>query len=674
MGTRADPVLSWRRRWQQSAAAGLALLLTFVIAVATPAAAAADGVAPRLASGGASLPAMPEGVTRLAGDDRYGTAVAVSQAFAPGVAVVYVATGADYPDALSAAAVAARDGGPLLLTRRHVLPAAVAAEIARLAPARIVVVGGTGVVDAGVERQLGAIAPTSRVSGRDRYETSARLVASAFPAGAAPDVLLATGRTFPDALAASGAAGAAGMPVLLVNGAAQALPSDVLSELARLGARGISVAGGYGAVSAGIQAQLQRAGFVVQRHAGASRYETAAAINEAFFAPGDAGLVVMATGADFPDALAGAALAGVRGAPLHIVRPSCVPQAPLSAMTVFGAPARVVLGGVGAISESAAALTGCSAPDAGPVDHVFRATGFTLDPAAPVPYADRAPVDVHDAAQTVDATGLRTYHRRGDRALADHPVAMAQYGISALAEFERTGDATWKQRAVRQAERLIEMRTLRGDAWWFAYSFDWAYGERTLRAPWWSAMAQGQALSLFVRLATETGDQRWHVAADRTWKSFLQPRAAQEPWAVLVQDGALFLEEYAGGQPPLLVLNGQIFALFGIHDYWRMTGDAQAARMFDGGATTVLEVMPEVRVPGGVSYYCVDTPFCQRPLWQNAKYHVIHSWQLDSLESLTGDERFGTWAQTLRDDWAPATMRRSVPDVLDADPLEPATW
>jgi hypothetical protein len=286
-----------------------------------------------------------------------------------------------------------------------------------------------------------------------------------------------------------------------------------------------------------------------------------------------------------------------------------------------------------------------------PLD-AWAVSGWTLAADVEAPYADRPPVDVHDPSIGIDSTGLRIYRQVGTGIRADHPVAYAQYGISALLEYERTGDELWLDRALRHGERLEQIHVERDGAWWFPYSFRWTYYERSISAPWWSGMAQGQALSLFTRLAEETGDDRWETAADRTWASFHQPYADDEPWSTLVIDDHLYFEEYAGDQLPLLVLNGHAFALFGLYDYWRLTGDPEVARFFDGGATTVLDrMMPLVRVEDGVSYYCVQADYCQSPGWQNATYHVIHSWQLDTLARITGDTGFTEWADVLRTDW-----------------------
>jgi hypothetical protein len=86
-------------------------------------------------------------VDRIAGPDRYATAAAISASHhLPGVPVAYVATGLNFPDALAGAAAAGKVGAPLLLVTRDSLPAATAAELARLRPGRIIVLGATGVV------------------------------------------------------------------------------------------------------------------------------------------------------------------------------------------------------------------------------------------------------------------------------------------------------------------------------------------------------------------------------------------------------------------------------------------------------------------------------------------------------------------------------------------------
>ncbi len=115
-------------------------------------------------------------VTRLAGADRYETAVEISKALNPdpgaGIDTAYIATGANFPDALGGGPLAASKHGPILLVPGTSIPAVVTAELTRLHPTNIVILGGTGVVSSGVETDLGTYGAVTRLAGADRYETA----------------------------------------------------------------------------------------------------------------------------------------------------------------------------------------------------------------------------------------------------------------------------------------------------------------------------------------------------------------------------------------------------------------------------------------------------------------------------------------------------------------------
>jgi acyl-CoA synthetase (AMP-forming)/AMP-acid ligase II len=161
----------------------------------------------------------------------------------PNVEVAYVATGANFADALAAGG-AARGRGPVLLVRSDGIPDATATELARLRPRRIVVLGGTAVVAASVQTSLAAYTTgsVSRVGGADRYATAASLSQSTFAPGV-PVVYVATGVNFADALSAA----ALGAPVLLAR--PTCLPASTKAELDRLGAERVVVLGGTAALS-----------------------------------------------------------------------------------------------------------------------------------------------------------------------------------------------------------------------------------------------------------------------------------------------------------------------------------------------------------------------------------------------------------------------------------------
>lgn len=302
--------------------------------------------------------------TRIAGVDRYATAALVAQQFTS-ADYIYVANGLNFPDALGAAPAAAFRDAPLLTTAPNQIQAYTTDEIVRLKPNRIIVVGGTDSISTEVEGWLNGMNPDDepvlRIAGVDRYDTSRKIVDDIYGDGVtAGDAFFATGVNFPDALASSAAAAHFGAPVILVPGAATSV-DDLTLDLATevVGATKAYIAGGEGTVSAGIEVSLiDRFGAGnVDRRAGIDRYSTSVAINELF---DTSDTVYLATGVGYADALAGAALAGVKDAPLFTVPSTCVPQAVLDAIDDLGATNIVLLGGIGTLSPAVGELTPCS--------------------------------------------------------------------------------------------------------------------------------------------------------------------------------------------------------------------------------------------------------------------------------------------------------------------------
>lgn len=287
---------------------------------------------------------VPPEVVRVAGLDRYDTAARVARQFGS-ADTVYVASGADFPDALAAAARAGSLGGPVLLVKPASVPSVTAVELDRLQPQTVVVVGGTGAVSAVVEDQLESLLPDATVTrraGANRYETAAA-ISSDLPS--AEVVYVATGVDFPDALAGAARAASLDAPVLLVR--PDLVPSATRAELDRLGPARIVVLGGPLAVSATVVTQLGAYG-EAERVAGIDRYATAAEVSAALATSQD---VFVATGLNWPDALAGAARAGATDSPVLLVRPSNVPAVTWAALDRLE-PGRIfVLGGPLAVGD-----------------------------------------------------------------------------------------------------------------------------------------------------------------------------------------------------------------------------------------------------------------------------------------------------------------------------------
>ncbi|MBN2247534.1 MAG: cell wall-binding repeat-containing protein [Coriobacteriia bacterium] len=265
-------------------------------------------------------------VRRLAGANRRLTAVEISrQAFPNGTPVAFVAVDSDFPDVLCGVPLAYSMGAPILLTNRDVLSAETAEEIARLGAREIVVLGGEAAVSRAVYNALRALrvggeveaklVTVRRIAGADRYATSAAIAAELRAReGVPPEVFLASGVSFPDALAVSPLAATINAPILLSK--SETLPVSTQASLATTPTVPVTMVGGTAAVGEEVEIFMGATGLSVRRLGGVDRYATAALVAEEGFVH-DIGLerFVVASGERFPDAVTGAVLAArVRGA------------------------------------------------------------------------------------------------------------------------------------------------------------------------------------------------------------------------------------------------------------------------------------------------------------------------------------------------------------------------
>ncbi len=587
-------------------------------------------------------------VDRHAGADRYATAAAISAAtFATGVQVAFVATGTDFPDSLAGGSPAGRLKAPILLTPRGELHAATRAELVRLAPRSIVILGGTGAVSSNVEAALrtltsGAVA---RIAGRDRFATAAAISARYFPAGA-PVAYVATGRSFPDALSAGAAAGRIGGPVLLVQPAG--IPAPIRTELTRLRPQRIVVVGGTAVVSDAVVTALRSfTSGSVTRQAGANRYATSAAVSAGAF-PRDSRLrAFLASGDGFADAVAGVPAAITRGGPLLLTTRASLP-APTGAELRRLDPIRVtLLGGEAVIAAGVVSQVRAATAWARVGPHEFIVDGHALQSVPEGLLAFNATTIVAPYG-TRDANGVFKYEHSDGR-LYDHPVGQAQYVVNMLRNYRLDPDPLYLDLALANANRLLQRAVRHGGGIFFPYPFDWnLHGRGTMQAPWYSAMAQGIALAGFVRLHELTGEAKWLQAAHDTYASFLVRREAGKPWVTAVENGRLWLEEYPW-VPFDHTFNGHNFAIWGLYDYWRLTGSTDARELTLGAMTTSGRVAGTVRTPGGISHYCIAQSCLDRRV-RNPPYHLTHIGQFIQLYRYTRSEAFARHADTFTAD------------------------
>lgn len=310
-------------------------------------------------------------VARLAGTDRYSTAIAISRSSHRQADTVVIVSGERFADALSAAAVAGAYHAPLLLTRRDSLPAGLIDEVRRLGATRIVVVGGAAAVSDGVADALddAGLPVAVRIAGSDRYETSAlayrHLRLTAGLPTIAPEPFVARGDDFPDALSASPFAYRQVRPILLVR--PTEAPGVIRTVFSDFEIRRAYVLGGTRAVGDEVLAELAVASGAATidatRLAGADRYETSALVAGLSNRPYD--FLGVTSGRAFPDALVGGVLAGARGGTVLLTPPDALHPAAASVLSEEAATLQQVrvFGGTAAVDAATfAEVIGAATP------------------------------------------------------------------------------------------------------------------------------------------------------------------------------------------------------------------------------------------------------------------------------------------------------------------------
>lgn len=283
---------------------------------------------------------------RLGGSTRYETAVEASKnGWTSGSNTIVLVCGSDYPDALSAAPLAKKYNAPILLTENNSLPAVVSKEIDRLKPTKAYIVGGDGVVSKNVESQLkGKGITVERLGGSTRFETAVNV---AKQVGTTNGVVLASGKSFADALSVAPVAAKLGMPILLTE--KDEINSINKSFIQSNNIPKTYVVGGDGVIS---NANMQNYKNPI-RIGGRDRYATNIAVLDTFKNEINLDKLYIASGNDFPDGLVGAPIASLTSSPIILMEESgnYYPKV-LERIKGIKSSQILILGGTGVVSDN----------------------------------------------------------------------------------------------------------------------------------------------------------------------------------------------------------------------------------------------------------------------------------------------------------------------------------
>lgn len=305
---------------------------------------------------------LPE-ITRLAGTTRYDTARKITDMHVelwgqtnPNIPVlpsVVIANGQNYADALAGIPLASYLNSPILLTKGvGSLEPEILAKIEEYGTGTAFILGGPSAVSEEISDQLKDMGMTvTRLAGQSRYDTAVEIAQFNFDfLDVTRTAFLVSGENFPDALSAGTVAAITRANILFCprNGEIKECVAELITEN---GINNIVIVGGPNAIDTRAEAELAALGVETKRIYGSSRYDTSLAVYKEYaniFVPS---LLTFATGANFPDALAGGALSANLKAPVILVNNNNDNTAITKEITGLNVEKVIVYGGENAVSS-----------------------------------------------------------------------------------------------------------------------------------------------------------------------------------------------------------------------------------------------------------------------------------------------------------------------------------
>lgn len=219
------------------------------------------------------------------------------------------------------------------------------------------------------------------------------------------------------------------------------------------------------------------------------------------------------------------------------------------------------------------------------------------------------------------------------------PVTISEFALGLFGEFKRTGKVEHLQKFLVQGNWLFDnlFDTESGFSVWL---HNFSMSNYFLSPPWVSAMAQGEGISVLLRMFQHTKDKKFLVGAKKALKAF-QISTEINGVSFTDNDGNMWFEEFPT-VPASHVLNGFIFALFGIFDLYRVTNDAEAQNLWNKGIQTLELNLQNYDLSG---WSCYDL---NRKDYATRHYHETHILQLEILGELTGKELFFRFSKRWR--------------------------
>lgn len=238
-----------------------------------------------------------------------------------------------------------------------------------------------------------------------------------------------------------------------------------------------------------------------------------------------------------------------------------------------------------------------------------------------------------------DDNGIPMLHYQGKIGLNYNPIAIAQWGLGNYNKWCELNEQKYYDNFIKSADWLasnLEKNIYGLEVW--MHHFDFEYRD-TLKSPWYSGLAQGQGISLLLRALNETKNQKYSKACQAAFQSFLTP-THEGGVNYLDSKGNNWIEEYIV-HPPTHILNGFIWALWGIYEYANYYKDEVAVKLFNDYTNTLIKELDSYDI-GYWSLY--EHSGTNLKMIASSFYHKLHIVQLRVMFNLTNEETFNFFA------------------------------
>lgn len=235
-----------------------------------------------------------------------------------------------------------------------------------------------------------------------------------------------------------------------------------------------------------------------------------------------------------------------------------------------------------------------------------------------------------------DAKGIPQLNYQGDIGIQYNPIAIAQWSLGNYNIWKKNNTERHYKRFIKGAKWLndnLELNEHSVHVW--QHHFNWVYKENLIN-PWYSGLAQGQGLSVLCRAYHITGDKQYLDSIEKVYESFL---IDIKKGGITFKDkqGNIWIEEYIMKNEPTHILNGFIWGLWGIYDYWLLTKDEDVRELFHRYVKTIDNNINEYDIGYWSLYEIANLPINMRA---STFYHKLHIVQLKILSKMTNNAIF----------------------------------